>query len=90
MSQKQSGRVGSYRSKVCERLRPFLVTSVAVLVAMVKLVVRMVDFISLGRVRDKPYMGITRLPQILQDSSASVASTAPAGRCNCTRECNAL
>ncbi len=38
--------VGSYRSKVGERVRPFLVTSVAVLVAMVKLVVRMVDFIS--------------------------------------------
>ncbi len=32
--------VGSYRSKVGERVRPFLVTSVAVLVAMVKLVVR--------------------------------------------------
>ncbi len=42
---------------------------------MVKLVVRMVDFISLGRVRAKPYIGMTRLPQILQDSSASVAST---------------
>ncbi len=57
-------------------------TSVAVLVAMVKLVVRMVvrmvDFISLGRVGAKPYVGMTRLPQILQDSSASVASTAPA------------
>ncbi len=60
-------------------------TSVAVLVAMVKLVVRFVDFISLGRVRAKPYIGRTRLPQILQDSdasTASVASTAPAGRCN--------
>ncbi len=65
-------------------------TSVAVLVAMVKLVVRMVDLISLGRVRAKPYIGVTRLPQILQDSSASVASTAPAGSCNYTRECNAL
>ncbi len=65
-------------------------TSVAVLVAMVKLVVRMVDFISLCRVRAKPYIGMTRLPQILQDSSASVASTAPAGRCNYTREYNAL
>ncbi len=65
-------------------------TSVAVLVAMVKLVVRMVDFISLARVRAKPYIGMTRLPQILQDSSASVASTEPAGRCNYTRECNAL
>ncbi len=65
-------------------------TSVAVLVAIVKLVVRMVDFISLGRVRAKLYIGRTRLPQILQDSSASVASTAPASRCNCTRECNAL
>ncbi len=62
-------------------------TSIAVLVAMVKLVVRMVDFISLGRVRAKPYIGMTRLPQILQDSSASsasVASTAPAGKCNYT------
>ncbi len=57
-------------------------TSVAVLVAMVKFVVRMVDFISLGRVRAEPYIGMTRLPQILQDSSASVASTAPAGKCN--------
>ncbi len=65
-------------------------TSVAVLVAMVKLVVRMVDFISLGRVRAKPYIGMTRHRQILQDSTASVASTAPAGRCNYTRECNAL
>ncbi len=78
--------VGSYRSKVGERLTPFLVTSVAVLVAMVKLVV----FISLGRVRAKPYIGMTRLEQILQDSTASVASTAPAGSCNYTRECNAL
>ncbi len=34
-------------------------TSVAVLVAMVKLVVRLVDFISLGRVRAKPYIGMT-------------------------------
>ncbi len=58
--------------------------------AMLKLVVRMVDFISLGRVRAKLYIGMTRLPQILQDSSASVASTAPAGRCNYTREYNAL
>ncbi len=65
-------------------------TSVAVLVAMVKLVVRMVDFISVGRVRAKRYMGITRIPKILQDSSASVASTAPASKCNYTRECNAL
>ncbi len=65
-------------------------TSVAVLVAMVKLAVRMVDYISLGRVRAKPYIGITRLPQILQDSSASVASTAPASTCNYTSECNAL
>ncbi len=65
-------------------------TSVAVLVAMVKLVVRMVDFISLGRVKAKPYIGMTRLPQFLQDSSASVASTAPAGKCNYTREFNAL
>ncbi len=65
-------------------------TSVAVLVAMVKLVVRMVDFISVGRIRAKPYIGMTRLPQILQDSSASVASTAPAGKCNYTRECNAV
>ncbi len=65
-------------------------TSVAVLVAMVKLVVRLVDFISLGRVRAKLYIGMTRLPQILQDSSDSVARTAPAGRCNHTRECNAL
>ncbi len=65
-------------------------TSVAVLVAMVKLVVRMVDFISLGRVRAKPYIGMTRLPQILEDSSASVASTAPTGKCNYTREYNAL
>ncbi len=65
-------------------------TSVAVLVAMVKLVVRMVDFISPGRVRAKPYIGMTRLPQILQDSTASVASTALAGKCNYTRECNAL
>ncbi len=64
-------------------------TSVAVLVDMVKLVVRMVIFISLGRVRAKPYIGMTRLPQILQDSSASVASTAQAGKCNYTRECNA-
>ncbi len=72
------------------RVRPFLVTSGAVLVAMVKLVVRMVDFISLGRIRAKPYIGITRLSQILQDSSASVASTALTGRCNYTRECNAL
>ncbi len=62
-------------------------TSVAVLVAIVKLVVRLVDFISLGRVRAKPYIGMTRLPQILQDSGASVA---PAGNCNYTRECNAL
>ncbi len=54
--------VGSYGSKVGERLRPFLVTSVAVLVAIVKLVVRLVDFISLGRVRAKPYIGMTRLP----------------------------
>ncbi len=65
-------------------------TSVAVLVAMVKLVVRMVDFISLGRVRAKPDIGMTRVPQILQDSSASVASTAPASKCNYTRGCNAL
>ncbi len=65
-------------------------TSVAVLVATVKLVVRLVDFISLGRVRAKSYMGMTRLPQILEDSSASVASTAPAGSCKYTRECNAL
>ncbi len=65
-------------------------TSVAVLVAMVKLVVRMVDFISLGWVRAKPYIGMTRLPQILQDSRASVASTAPAGKCNYTRECHSL
>ncbi len=65
-------------------------TSVAVLVAMVKLVVRMVDFISLGRVRAKPYIGMTRLPHIVEDSSASVASTAPAGKCNYTRVCNAL
>ncbi len=65
-------------------------TSEAVLVAMVKLVVRMVDFISLSRVTAKPHVGMTRLPQILQDSSASVASTAPVGRCNYTRECNAL
>ncbi len=65
-------------------------TPVAVLVAMVKLVVRMVDFIPLGRVRAKPYIGMTRLPQILQDSSATDASTAPAGKCNYTRECNAL
>ncbi len=41
-------------------------------------------------VRAKPYIGMTRLPQILQDSSASVASTAPAGKYNNTRECNAL
>ncbi len=65
-------------------------TSVAVLVAMVKSVVRMVDFISLGRVRAKPYLGMTRLPQMLQDSSASVANTAPASKCNYTRECNAM
>ncbi len=68
-------------------------TSVAVLVAMVKFVVRLVHFISLGRVGAKPYIGMTRLPHILQDSSASsasVASTAPGGRCNYTRECNAL
>ncbi len=65
-------------------------TSVAVLVAMVNFVVRLVDFISLGRLRAKPYIGMTRIPQILQDSSASVASTAPAGKCNYTRECNAL
>ncbi len=57
-------------------------TSVAVLVAMVKLVVRMVDFISVCRARTKPYIGMTRLLQILQDSSASVASTAPASRRN--------
>ncbi len=55
-------RVGSYGSKVGERVRPFLVTSVAVFVAMVKFVVRMVDFISVGRVRAKPYIGMTRLP----------------------------
>ncbi len=69
-------------------------TSVAVLVAMVKLVVRMVGFIFLCRVRAKPYIGMTQLPQILQDSSASAASTAPAGtviihasvmQCNVTR-----
>ncbi len=65
-------------------------TSVAVLVAMVKLVVRMVDFISQMSVISKPHIGMTRLPQILQDSSASVASTAPASKCNYTRECNAL
>ncbi len=65
-------------------------TSVAVLVAMVKLVVRLVDFISLGSVRAKPCIGMTRLPQILQDSSSSIASTAPASKCNYTRECNAL
>ncbi len=65
-------------------------TSVAILVAMVKLVVRMVDFISLDRVRAKPYIGMTRLQQILQDSSASAASTAPAGSCNYKRECNAM
>ncbi len=67
--------------------------SVAVSVAMVTLGVRLVDFISLGRDRAKNYMGMTRLAQILQDSSsssASVPSTAPAGRCNYTRECNAL
>ncbi len=51
--------VGRYGSKVGERLRPFLVTSVAVLVAMVKLVVRMVVFISEDRVRAKPYIGMT-------------------------------
>ncbi len=65
-------------------------TSRAVSVAVVRLVVRLADFISLGRVRAKLYIGMTRLPQILQDSSASVASTAPAGRCNYTRERNAL
>ncbi len=55
--------------------------------------VKLVDFISLGWVRAKPYIGVTRLAQILQDTSAStasVASTASAGRCNYTRECNAL
>ncbi len=40
--------VGSHRSKVGERVRPFLVTSVAVLVAMVKLVVRMGNFFFSG------------------------------------------
>ncbi len=65
-------------------------TSVAVLVDIAKFVVSMVDFISLGRVRAKPYIGMTRLPQILQDSSASVASLASARKCNYTRECNAL
>ncbi len=68
-------------------------TSGAFLVAMVKLVVRLVDYLSIGRVRAKPYIGMTELAQILQASSArsaSVASTAPAGRCNYTRECNAL
>ncbi len=61
-------------------------TSVAVLVAMVKLVVRLVNILSLGRVRGKPCRVMARLVQILQDTSASVASTAPAGRCNYTRE----
>ncbi len=65
-------------------------TSGAFLLAMVKLVERLVDFIYLGRVRAKPYIGMPRLPQILEDSSASRASTAPAGRFNYTRECNAL
>ncbi len=68
-------------------------TSGAFLVAMVKLVVRLVDYISLVRVRAKAYIGMTRLARILQDSSArsaSVASTSPAGRCNYARECNAL
>ncbi len=65
-------------------------TSVAVLEAMVKLVVRTIDFISLGRVTAKPYIGMIRLPEILQDSSASAASTAPDCNCNYTRECNAL
>ncbi len=65
-------------------------TSVAVLAAIVKIVVRLVQFISQGRVKAKPYIGMTRLPQILQDSSASVASTAPASKCNYTRDCNAL
>ncbi len=54
-------------------------------------IVKLVDFISQGRLRAKPYIGMTRLAQILQDTSAgtaSVASTAPAGRCNYTRECN--
>ncbi len=51
-------------------------TSVAVLVAMAKLVVKLGDFISLGGVRAKPFIGMTRLPQILQDSSASSASVA--------------
>ncbi len=61
--------------------------------AMVKLVVRLVHLISLCLVRAKPYIGMTRLAQILQDSSASsarVASTAPAGRCNNARQFNAL
>ncbi len=45
--------------------------SVAVSVAMVMVGVRLVDLISLGRDRAKPYIGMTRLAQILQDSSAS-------------------
>ncbi len=69
-------------------------TSVAVLVATVKFLVRLVDFISLGQVRAKPYISMTRLAQILQDSSARVASTAPVAgviihvsvmHCNVTR-----
>ncbi len=55
--------------------------------------VELVHFIPLGRVRTKPDIGVTRLTQILQDSSAttaSVASTAPAGMCNYARERNAL
>ncbi len=69
-------------------------TSGAFLAAMVKLFCEVgLTLFSLRRVRAKPYIGMTRLPQILQDSSASsasVASTAPAGRCNYTREFNAL
>ncbi len=44
--------------------------------AIVKLVVRLVNILSLGRVRGKPCRVMARLVQILQDTSASVASTA--------------
>ncbi len=76
-----------------------MVTSVAVLVAMVKLVVRMVDFISLGRVRAKPYIGMTDFHRFYrtavpafpaQRKLASVIIHVSVMHCNVTRhvECS--
>ncbi len=52
--------------------------------------VELVDLISLGPVRAKPYTGNSRVEHILQYSTASTASEATAGMCNSTLQCNAM